>query len=514
MTLEELKKVVEGLDEESKFYAKPLIEVIEKNPKNPQPYLRLSELFWKSHNAELAKDVLKSVLEFDPENEVVKRKLEWIEGFGIRPTAISGRLAEEKLEKRTTIIVRAITIALAAFGVLIVALIVKLIFFKPAYRLAKGDDNFVAVRFSPDGKRLAFTQSPYFSPFDALDILDKWPQKAQIFVSEIDGKNKKVVHEILVYPFETPQYVWLKEGMWLAISPTLKETSDDVIAIDVKSNSKRIIATGGKIWASPDGNFFCYLLATSSDLSARKDLVLVNEDKSENIIASGHINEVAMSERASVIAYTTLELPTYSTNILSEGIEEGDYEPLVFGKVAFAFSFEKAQTVQISKKGQNVSSLAISNDGKKVAFINSSQRQQELIVSDLDGNQTVIFRTSDDFPWIGTPVFSPDGRYLIFEAAMAKSTEAIKELTIKLPQVEKRLKTMKQLSGGFSVWSFASDLFYVDLAQAQPQVKRYELKNHRFKHKPAFHPSGSLIAFEQTTLDFRTEAWIAKFNLK
>jgi len=495
------------MNEDNQLLAKPLIEAIEKNPQNPQPYLKLSELFWKARNVEIAKEILKLVLEFDTQNETAKRKLEWIEGFGVRPNATSVKLEDEKWEKQATLIARAITIALAAIGILLVVLVAKWILFKSAYKLAKGEDNFAAAKFSPDGMSLAFTQIPYFSPFDIGDI-SGWPKNAQVIISDVKGENKKVIKEIPVYPLERSKYEWLTKNR-LAIKPTLKEDNDSITAVDVKSGYKNIIATGGDIWASPDGKYFCYLLTTRPGLFVDKDLILVDEHGAENTIASGYIYEVALSDQARLIAYTKLERPQSEMNEEEQRESEGE-EPL-FSETAFAFSFDVGQTIQISKKPQQVSSLVVSNDGKKIAFIDSS-RERQLIVSDLQGNQTVVFTISNNFPWVENPTFSPDGRYLVFEAAMAKSTEARQQLTIKLPQVEKRLKAMKHLAPGFSRWSVVSDLFYVDLTQAKLQLKRLEIGNHRFKHNPTFDPSGKLIAFEQTTIDFKTETWIAKFN--
>ncbi|HDH96992.1 MAG TPA: hypothetical protein ENF73_04630 [Proteobacteria bacterium] len=159
--------------------------------------------------------------------------------------------------------------------------------------------------------------------------------------------------------------------------------------------------------------------------------------------------------------------------------------------------------------------VAVAPNGDKAAYIYyGSESGRQLVVNDLAGNETVIFESSDDFPWVGDPVFSPDGRYLVFEVAMAKSVEARKELTVNLPKVEERMKAMKQLSGGFgfSHWLALSDLFYVDLASARPQAKRLEIKGHRFKNHASFHPSGRWIAYEVLNLDMSTKTWVSKFK--
>ena len=510
MTYEELKRAIEGLDEESKFFAKPVFEAIEKDPKNPQPYMRLSEIFWKAGKTEIAAEILEMFLDVDPQNEMVRRKLDWIRNFGTRPTAIAGKAEEEAKERKYELIARMMYVVIGVAALIFILFLIKWFLFKPTYRIAKGKENFIAAKFSPDGTKIAYLAAPYFSIFDAPGLLQgEWPKDASLIVSDIRGKSKKEVTKLPVYPFERPTYGWLSDGR-LAVGPSIKQlTQREITSIDIQTGVTRVIAPSQEIWISPDGKYFCYLLSvhTSGLYSVfDKELMLVAPDGMEYTIDKGMIGDVSLSNDASVVVYTKRAAATYRD--LSE-------PGSIYRSTLYAYLRDTGRTVKLTGELRYITDPVVSPDGREVAFINyPASGVRELIVTDLEGDQTVIFRTSDDFPQISSPVFSPDGRYLVFDVAMAKSIEARKDLSVKLPQVEKRLKAMQELAKGplFSMWTAVSDLFYVDLAQAEPVVKRLEIKNHRFKTNASFHPSGELIAFEIMTVDFRTETWISKFK--
>jgi len=515
MTYEELKRTIEGLDEESRFFARPLFEAIEQDPKNPQPYLRLSEIFWKAGHSEVAYEVLQMLLDIDPMNETAKSKLETLEGFGVKPSDIAGEAKAKTDEKKTEMIVRAVEIGLAVIAVLFVALIIKWIFFKSTYKIDKGRDNFIEARFAPDGKSIAYIRNQYFGLGDMFDRLGgtDWSIEAKLIVSDLRGKDKKVVLEFPSFPFFRPTFAWLDNNR-LAIGEH-KGRHNEIAAIDIDSGNKNIIASGWNIWASPDGKRFCYIIRSEGRFSFNEDLMLSDPGGNDRMIDSGSIQEVAISNNGDVVVYSKYKHAELNTGLY--GLPGQETAITQSSKQVFAYFRDTGRIIPLSDKSRYTCCVAVAPDGSKAAYIYSGPEEgQQLVVNDFGSGETVIFETSSDFPWVGDPVFSPDGRYLVFEAAMARSMEVREELTVNLPKLEKRMKAAKQIPGGFgfSQWLALSDLFYVDLAQALPQAKRLEIKNHRFKTRASFHPSGKLIAFEVLNLDLNTKTWISKFKPK
>lgn len=531
--LEQTEAAKRKLPPEIQKKVQDLEERIADGNEKPALYLQLSNLYKDYKIKDRAVQMLQKAIDLDPENNFLKQKMDLLTG-DTRPieARIEAIEAEELVVKKW---VYAIYAALGLVAIVAAFLIFQKLLVPSNYRLSNFDGNTASVKYSPDGKRLAFLQIPRYSFMDLHPVLGKdlGTIDSKLLVAGLRGQEPEVITEFASYGFMWGQgleFYWIPQSSsiayvsWEDHRPTIKR-------VDLETKQVEKLAEGTDPTFSFDGRYLAYLAPSSdekqddslfseglSDLyrffysrmgDDKMSLNLKNMITGESeVLIEGKISSPDFSPNSLEIVYEKeaekIQEPTFYDP--RSDVDIDDWLDTLEDDWSFSgniFKFDLTTRTETALTKDDLSSEPTwTPDGRSIAYKNyedlNTYKNVIMIMSSTGRQKRMLLGAATSYESFGKFSFSHDGKLMAFEAQFVNPDR---------PNLPTKSTPLGMMGGGDNI---QSDIFVKSTEGGG--LHRLEGVKHKFKHNPQFHPQDYRLAYEIVQINNVREAWITKIK--
>ena len=531
---EQREAALRRLPPEIEAKARELETLAEKDPTKTAPLIQLSNLYYQYKIKDRAVDYLERAIAIDPDNKYLRQKLDLIVG---RHRASEDRIAElVESQRQANRWARVVGIAVVLLLLAGAGFAVKMALFPSSYRVAYTKDNVTGLRFSPDGRRIAYLSIPKYGFMDLHPVLgqDLKSIDSELVVADLDGDDPRTVTRFASFGYA---YEGALEFTWIPntdeIAYTAYADGEQIIrAVGIDDGESRDLATGFAPTFSHDGRYMAYLapppapdvprdwrdeLASGSLwrllLYSRGDeLSLYVKELAggePRIVVENSVSNAQFNPRANVLVYEK------KADVSAAGADSA-FAPLGQDAESWAARFSDLDVVSSDIYTYDLATstetrITADNacerprwtpDGEKIVFNyypDPKDYRNFLYWMNADGTgRHMLLGNRPEYESFGRVSFSPDGSLLAFEAQFVNPDR---------PEMPTQMTPIGMVGGGPNL---QNDIFVLDVERRK--MHRLTDSRHKFKSNPHFHPTKYKLAYEISRGDGRREAWITNVD--